>query len=100
MWWPGKRDYQKINKQNTEELARFWRPTFWQLVYIKAQAGYSDLISKLVVRPSETFDSLYNGTVGHIIQNTKSCLYLSLGVGINLPSYPNIKLVSPADQFR
>jgi hypothetical protein len=84
MYWPGKRDIQKVNRNNLTEKARYLNPTFWQLVYIKAQAGYSVLISRLEVNPSETFDK---ATTGHIIQNTSSCLYLSIGVGINLPTF-------------
>jgi len=51
--------------------------------------GYSSLISKLTVDPSETF----NGPVASSIrQNVSSGLYLSLGVGINLPTFGKAKL--------
>src|SRR5579863_3818739 len=91
MIWPGKRDPKKFKNTDTDE-AKYFNPTFWQLVFIKVQAGYSILISKLEVDPSETFPPL---TTGHIIQNTGTCLHLSLGVGINLPTFRRVRLITP-----
>lgn len=88
MYWPGKRDIEKLRYDDSTEKFKYRHPTFWQLVYVKAQAGYSALISQPGVYPSETFD---NATAGHIRQNTGSCLYLSIGLGINLPSFGNNK---------
>jgi hypothetical protein len=84
MYWPGKRDIKKLNTNDPKEVALYRHPTFWQLVYIKGQAGYSSLFSKLTVTPTELFDKI---TASNIRQNVSSGLYLSLGVGINLPTY-------------
>ena len=88
MYWPGKRDLKKLDKSDTKEKIIYYNPTFWQLVYIKGQVGYSSLTGKLTVNPSETF----NGIVASSIrQNVSSGLYLSIGVGINLPTFGNAK---------
>lgn len=89
MYWPGKRDIQKIDLNDPEEMIKLAHPTFWQLVYIKAQAGYSALLSDLAVHPSETFDP---ATTETIRRNVSSGLYLSIGVGINLPTFGDEKL--------
>lgn len=91
MYWPGKRDIQKLNTTDPKEVARYSDPTFWQLVYIKGQVGYSSLFSKLTVTPTESFDKL---TASNIRQNVSSGLYLSLGVGINLPTYGTNKQIA------
>lgn len=89
MYWPGKRDIKKLDMTDRTEKSKYYNPTFWQLVYIKGQVGCSSLFSKLTVDPSETFDG---PTASNIRQNVSSGLYLSLGVGINLPTYGNSKL--------
>jgi hypothetical protein len=90
MYWPGKRDINKLDKTDSTEKSRYRNPTFWQLVYIKGQVGYSSLFSKLTVTPTELFDKV---TTSNILQNVSSGLYLSFGIGINLPSYGNIRLI-------
>jgi len=84
MYWPGKRDIQRINLNDAAEMEKLRHPTFWQLVFIKAQVGYSAMLSDLEVRPSETFDP---ATAETIRRNVSSGLYLSIGVGINLPTF-------------
>ena len=91
MYWPGKRDIQKLDTNDSTEKARYRNPTFWQLVYIKGQVGCSSLLSKLTVTPTESFDKI---TASNIRQNVSSGLYLSLGVGINLPTYGNGRLIA------
>jgi hypothetical protein len=88
MYWPGKRDIQRINLNDPSELAKLRHPTFWQLVFIKAQVGYSILLSDLAVHPSETFDPAAAETIR---RNVSSGLYLSAGVGINLPTFGNAR---------
>ena len=88
MYWPGKRDIQRLDTNDPTEKARYDHPTFWQLVFIKGQVGLSSLLNKLSVTPTETFDKI---TASNIRQNVSSGLYLSLGVGINLPTYGNSK---------
>jgi len=89
MYWPGKRDLKKLSERDTAAKFSYYNPTFWQLVYIKGQVAYSSLFSNLTVDPSETF----NGPVASSIrQNVSSGLYLSLGVGINLPTFGKAKL--------
>jgi hypothetical protein len=89
MYWPGKRDIKKLDNTNSTEKSKYYNPTFWQLVYIKGQIGCSSLFSKLRVDTSETFDGI---TASNIRQNVSSGLYLSLGVGINLPTFGDSKL--------
>ncbi len=90
MYWPGKRDVQRINRLDSAEKAKLRNPTFWQLVYVKGQAGYSALLSRLAVYPSESYDKTITG---NIRKNISSGLYLSIGVGVNLPSFGNTKLI-------
>jgi hypothetical protein len=91
MYWPGKRDIQNLDTTSSKEKSRYRNPTFWQLVYIKGQVSCSTLFSKLTVNPTESFDEV---TASNIRQNVSSGLYLSLGVGINLPTYGNSRLVA------
>jgi hypothetical protein len=84
MWWPGKRDIETVDLNDPKEMNKLANPTFWQLVFIKGQVGYSSLLSKLSVHPSETFDPATTETVR---RNVSSGLCLSLGVGINLPTF-------------
>jgi hypothetical protein len=90
MWWPGKRDVEKIDREDSAERAKLENPTFWQLVFFKGQAGYSALLSRLNVSPSPLFDK---PTTNNIRRNVSSGLYLSFGLGINLPSFSNIRLI-------
>ena len=90
MWWPGKRDVEKIDREDSAERAKLENPTFWQLVFFKGQVGYSTLLSRLVVHPSAIFNSTITT---NIRRNLSSGLYLSFGIGVNLPSFSNIRLI-------
>jgi hypothetical protein len=90
MWWPGMQEYEM---ENHVDLYTFYRyPTFWRLVFLKAQIGCSALISPLSVSPSALFDKT---TASNIRQNVSSGIYLSLGAGINLPTFGHSKLAFP-----
>jgi hypothetical protein len=89
MYWPGKRDIKKLDKSDPTEKSKYYNPTFWQLVYFKCQIGCSSLCSRLKVDTSATFDGI---TASNIRQNVSSGLYLSLGVGINIPTFSDSKL--------
>jgi hypothetical protein len=91
MYWPGKRDIKYIEQYDSSQKAKLKNPSFWQLVYIKTQVGYSALISKLSVYPSETFDKT---TASDIRNNVSSGLYFSLGAGINLPTFKNTRMIN------
>lgn len=91
MWWPGKRDIKRVeNRFEASEHAKLRNPTFWQLVFLKAQVGYSTLLSRQNVMPSEGFNA---DTAQTVRRNISSGLYLSIGAGINLPSFNNTKLI-------
>jgi hypothetical protein len=92
MYWPGKHDAKVFNTHDATEIAHFTNPTFWHLVFFKAQVGASALISRLSVTPTELFDK---ATASNIRQNVSSSLYLSLGIGINLPTFSNVRLIQP-----
>jgi hypothetical protein len=90
MWWPGKQQYET---KNTLDLVKLYRyPTFWELVYLKAQIGCSALVSPLSVSPTVLFDKT---TASNIRQNVSSGLYLSIGAGVNLPTFKHSKLIDP-----
>jgi hypothetical protein len=74
MYWPFKRDY---------------NPTFWHLAYLKWQVNYSSLIGEGSVTPTALFPP---ATVSNIVQNVSSGLYLSFGIGLNLPTFKGIRL--------
>jgi hypothetical protein len=90
MWWPSMQEYEQEDKVDLEKLFRY--PTFWRLVFLKFQIGYSALISPLSVSPTALFNKT---TASNIRQNVSSGLYLSVGAGINLPTYKHSKLVYP-----
>ncbi len=90
MWWPGMQEYEMGNHV---DLYKFYRyPTFWRLAFLKVQIGYSALISPLSVSPTPSFNPT---TASNIRQNISSGLYLSVGAGINLPTYTHSKLAFP-----
>ena len=91
MYWPGKRDIGRLNTKDSIEISRYYNPTFWQLVYLKSQIGYSALFSKLTVDPTQYFDEI---TTSNIRENVSSGLYLSFGIGINLPTFGSSKLAN------
>jgi hypothetical protein len=89
MYWPGKHDASVLNKRDATEARHFKNPTFWHLVFFKFQASASALIGNLSVKPTELFDK---ATALNVRQNVSSSLYLSFGLGINLPTFSHVKL--------
>lgn len=74
MYWPFRREID---------------PTFWNLAYLKGQIGYSSLINTGSVTTTALFPA---NTATTIRQNISSGLYLSFGIGINLPSFKGVRL--------
>lgn len=77
IWWVKKVNY------GDPDFARFQAPKFWQLFYVKFQAGYSFLVSPLVVDTTAGFSA---NAYRIIRNNTSNTIHWNLGVGLSIPS--------------
>jgi hypothetical protein len=80
MWWPGKED---ITNPDKEKRNLYREPRFWQLFFVKLQAGYSYVLNKPQVDTIGIFDKQLYGIIRN---NTSNTLNFKIGIGINIPT--------------